>query len=85
MEPNRKGGTLSIKPDSTGFAWEVSGTRDDILYNWIALTYHVCRFLEETPEHLAEKMPDAVKNFRENEMICDMWIPDIGGQPHEGA
>lgn len=57
-------GMLSIKTDSDGSTIDVTGTTGEILFNWVALTRHVCKTLKIDPANLAAVMPGLIADFK---------------------
>lgn len=58
-------GCLSITTENGQSRFKVKGTGEDILFNWIALTYLVCRDIGIPAELLASDLPAAVRNYEQ--------------------
>lgn len=71
-------GMLSIKTDSDGSTINVAGTTGEILFNWVALTHHVCKTLSIDPAGLAVTMPKLINDFKDD--IAQETVRDTRSQ-----
>ena len=79
---NVQGGVLSIRTCGDQADVEVSGTREDILFNWVAITHQVSRMLNVPPEMLAIAMSAAVRDYLKHDLNYEIHISGKAGPQH---
>ncbi len=79
---NVRGGVLSIRTRGDQSEVEVAGTKEDILFNWVAITHQVSRMLNVPPELLAMAMPTAVQDYLRHDLNFEIRTSEKAGQQH---
>jgi len=80
----KRGGKLSISTNGDEAAVEIAGTGTDILFNWTALTYQVCREMGISPVILAASMPHMIADYERRQLnysVCFRPGGKDGGAP----
>ena len=81
---NKRGGVLSIRTDGDRSDVVVGGTKEGVLFNWVALTHQVCKSLNVSPVLLAASMPGAIADYLTHDFNYETRSSGEEGQQHGG-
>lgn len=79
MEKEVRGGILLIKTIGDGSEVVVKGTARDIVFNWIALTNHICKTLGIPSALLAMSMPQMIRDYQQHALKCEIKLEEKAG------
>ena len=79
MDTNVRGGTLLIRTAGDQSEVEVSGTRMDIIFNWTALTNHICQTIGAPPIALAAMLPGLISDYQRNALKYEIKMEGKAG------
>lgn len=63
-----RGGKLCIETNGDRSTVEIAGTPSDLLFNWTALTYQICKSLHTDPLSLALVMPGMLRDYEQKQL-----------------
>ena len=68
MENTKGGGIMRIETNGDRSTVEITGTTQDIIFNWVALTHQMTEVTGILPLVLAATLPNMIEDYKRNEL-----------------
>lgn len=68
-----------IRTAGDGSEVEISGTAQDIMFNWTALTNQVCKTFNIPPALLAMSMPQMIRDYQQHALKYEIKMEGKAG------
>lgn len=78
MSGRVRGGTLLIKTTGEQSEAEISGTFEDIMFNWTSLTHQVSKALNIPPIALAGMLPGLLQDYQSHALKYEVKMGRMG-------